>query len=131
MSVSPGGRSSPGFCHIPSQRNRPAQKQIICPIYRVIPLHQPLQNGPGTGKFDKKNLFLGPPSGEATLIPWSTPNPAFLTPDQGLKGGGDSARICADSSRVQRVQRYSAANASLDLGFAADIMKSLMRGTIS
>src|SRR5262249_3351042 len=95
MSVSPGGRSSPGFCHIPSQRNRPAQKQIICPIYRASPLRQPLQNGSEIGNFDKKDLFLAPPKDEATLIPCQTPNPAFLTPDQELNRGGDSARFRA------------------------------------
>src|ERR1700757_4006481 len=68
MAVSPGGRSSPGFCHIPSQRNRPAQKQIICPIYRALLRRQPLQNGPGTGKFDKKDLLSVYPRDEAILI---------------------------------------------------------------
>ena len=33
MSVSPGSRSSPGFCHNRRQGKRSAQKQIICPIY--------------------------------------------------------------------------------------------------
>ena len=45
MSVSPGSRSSPGFCHIRRQGNRSAQKQIICPIYRGWPVGGPTEWG--------------------------------------------------------------------------------------
>src|SRR5215471_3887437 len=59
MSVSPGGRSAPGSCHIRSQGSRVTQKQIICPIYRGPTLLQPLYKGGGTANFGKKAWFQG------------------------------------------------------------------------
>ena len=52
--------------------------------------------------------FSGPPDG---------PFPGLFTPKT--------------ASQVLQIRLYSAASASSDFGFADDIMKSLMRGTIS
>ena len=45
MSVSPGRRISPGFCHNRRQGKRSAQKQIICPIYRAMASGRPYRMG--------------------------------------------------------------------------------------
>ena len=45
MSVSPGGRRAPGFCHNRRQGKRSAQKQIICPIYRGLASGRPYRLG--------------------------------------------------------------------------------------
>ena len=45
MSVSPGSRSSPGFCHNRRHGKRSAQKQIICPIYRGLASGRPYRLG--------------------------------------------------------------------------------------
>ena len=45
MSVSPGGRRAPGFCHNRRQGKRSAQKQIICPIYSGLASGRPYRLG--------------------------------------------------------------------------------------
>ena len=54
MSVIPGSRSSPGFCHNRRQGNRSAQKQIICPIYRAPPAGRPYRMGHTQKKSSRK-----------------------------------------------------------------------------
>ena len=51
--------------------------------------------------------------------------------DQRLTGRRNSARIRAERTDIFADGDYSAAIANLDFGFAAEIMKSLMRGMIS
>ena len=51
MSVSPGSKSSPGFCHNRRQGKRSAQKQIICPIYRGLASGRPYRLGLEPGFF--------------------------------------------------------------------------------
>lgn len=68
-----------------------------------------------------------------SLLRW-TQNALFRVADQGLMGHPDSpadgtSPLVQMNSGVMR--RYSAASASSDFGFADDIMKSEMRGTIS
>src|SRR4029078_13619656 len=67
MSVIPGSRSSPGFCHIRRQGNRSAQKQIICPIYRGWPFPKALQDGSGTEIFDRGPPLQTPPRTELII----------------------------------------------------------------
>ena len=45
MSVSPGSKSWPGFCHNRRHGKRSAQKQIICPIYRGLASGRPYRLG--------------------------------------------------------------------------------------
>ena len=92
---------------------------------------QALQNGPETG------IFAGNPGPktvrkiEVTLTPSGRrigPKTAILP----AAGPPISARFRLEFARKMRLAAaYSAAKASSDFGFAADIMKSLMRGTIS
>src|ERR1700730_4227865 len=124
MSVSPGSRSSPGFCHICRQGNRSAQKQIICPIYRGWPARRPHRKGLEQKNFAEfaawnplerlsQNSFFRKPE-----------NRGFLRPIQRVTG-----RAAAQGNSPFDV--YSAAAAKDGFLFAAEIMKSEMRGTIS
>ena len=139
MSVSPGSRSSPGFCHICRQRNRSAQKQIICPIYRGPTACPPLQDGPGTKYFGQNQDPPGAPRIEPKLTLSKIRNPDFLRPIQRVTGLIESGRYrAAERSKLRRhqpIEIYSAAAAKDGFRdgfrFAADIMKSEIRGTIS
>src|ERR1700733_13581488 len=93
MSVSPGSKSSPGFCHICRQRNRSAQKQIICPIYRGRTACPPLQDGPGTKYLARNQVPLGGSRIEYRLTLSMGGNPDFSRPIQRVTGGIESSGI--------------------------------------
>src|ERR1700722_8672362 len=135
MSVSPGRRSSPGFCHICRQRNRSAQKQIICPIYRGSTACPPLQAGPGTNFLELKHAPLGAPRIEYKLTPSEAGISDFFGLIQGVTGGIESSGYFDPEGAIPRKivssGAYSAAAANFGFMFAADTMKSEMRGTIS
>ena len=61
-------------------------------------------------------------------------NRGFFGPIQGLTGPSNRHRISRDTLiriEITEISAYSAAVANLGFGFAADIMKSEIRGTIS
>ena len=72
---------------------------------------------------------------EPELIPSGTHESRFLMPDQRVTRMRESVPKFGRNGQSTRVNRfvgvYSAAAASESFGFAADIMKSEMRGTIS
>ena len=135
MSVSPGRKSSPGFCHICRQRNRSAQKQIICPIYRGSTACPPLQAGPGTNFLEPKQALPGAPRIEYKLTPSEARISDFFGLIQGVTGGIESAGYFAREHWMPPKNRlfgaYSAAAVNVGFKFADDTMKSEMRGTIS
>src|SRR5580692_5634271 len=91
MSVSPGSRSSPGFCHICRQRNRSAQKQIICPIYRGSTACPPLQDGPGTKFLEREPASPGTRRIEYKLTPSGAGIFDFFGLIQRVTGGIESS----------------------------------------
>ena len=124
MSVSPGGRSSPGFCHIPSQRNRPAQKQIICPIYRGLGANAPYRQGLEPKKLGRITIQENAQGVIPTSFFKRRANPDSFSPFRSLP---------AEPIR-RRNWHYSAAadvGTNCSLVFAADNMKSEILGTIS
>src|SRR5262249_40413672 len=89
---------------------------------------QPLQNGPGTGFLEGSREAKRPRRGDVILTlskAESGPKRPFSSPPVDPSSGLCCAAIWRDSFA------YSAASASIDFGLPADIMKSLMRGTIS
>ena len=96
---------------------------------------QALQNGPETGIFTgnpdpkparKIDVILTPSDGESgPKRPFSgPPEEPFRRPFCGFLGPTSGANAVDNAA-------YSAASASIDFGLADDIMKSLIRGTIS
>ena len=130
MSVSPGSRSSPGFCHNRRQGKRSAQKQIICPIYRGSGPARPYRLGleptffARSGRMNPTQKLRSDSLLESYL---NTANLARIWAAQPRRRR-PKFRILAD---IARFRAYSAAKASSDLGFADETMKSWMRGTIS
>src|SRR5579871_7018777 len=90
MSVSPGRRKSPGFCHIRRQGNRLAQKQIICPIYRGSEGLEPYRMGP------KPEILAGT----------TPPNPAQTLRSQSFLEGTESGGVAGRFRTPRRGSRY-------------------------
>jgi hypothetical protein len=107
MSVSPGSRSSPGFCHICRQRNRSAQKQIICPIYRGRTVCPPLQDGAGTKYFGRNRVSRGAPRIEPELTLSGARNLDFLGPIQRVTGPLESGRYFDPAPSTLRSKPFS------------------------
>ena len=98
ISESPGSRSSPGFCHICRQRNRSAQKQIICPIYRGWLAVRPYRKG-----LEQKILAVFAPCGPLERLSLNsflrgTVNHGFSAPIQGVTAEGFAGGISVDSA---------------------------------
>lgn len=87
-----------------------------------------LQNGPKNEKFDESRGLQGVRRTEAILTLSRGANLHFFASQQGARSGWQSRCSCGGG---RNDAAYSAASASIDFGLAADIMKSLMRGTIS
>lgn len=123
ISVSPGRRSSPGFCHNRRHGKRSAQKQIICPIYRGWVAARPYRQG-----LEPEILAclrrMRPPQGVRVD---SLLEGYLITANLVRPGAFPTNRFSTESPKYAA---YSAA-ARIDLGFAAEIMKSWMRGKIS
>ena len=78
---------------------------------------------------------MAPSRIERKLIPWAKSRIGFPGSIQGIRSRNHD-RIAGSQNRGTRIEiaeisDYSAAAASEAFGFAADIMKSEMRGTIS
>ncbi len=122
--VSPGSKSSPGFCHIRRQGKRSAQKQIICPTYRGSAPSEPQTLG-------LKTTFLSESRVKSVaqgVTPYS-PLDSFM--ELGFTGQINALPVPGFEPGNSGQSGYPAARASNDFGSAADIMKSEMRGTIS
>ena len=78
MSVSPGGRRAPGFCHNRRQGKRSAQKQIICPIYRGFGRSRSYRMGLEPEILSGKLPHRIPPSDELTITPSKAPGTGVL-----------------------------------------------------
>ena len=120
MSVSPGGSSSPGFCHIRRQVKRSAQKQIICPIYRGLASGRPYRLGLEPRFFAPVWRMRHPQGvrGDSLLYRYlNTANLMGTYPRRSLRQG-------VNLQRESRKTGYSAARACLACGFAAETMKS-------
>ena len=104
MSVSPGGRSSPGFCHNRRQGKRSAQKQIICPIYRGWQPGRPYRLGLDPRFFAPAGRMSAPQSLRGDSLLESYPNTANLAE---LSSAGTRRRSClAGVARGVRRPKY-------------------------
>ena len=131
ISVSPGRRSSPGFCHNRRQGKRSAQKQIICPTYRGSQLGGPYRLGSELRFFAPAARMRAPQSLKADSLLEGYLITANLAGHlAGLGPAGRLRRTRVFGGKAEKAA-YSAARASEAFGFAAEIMKSWMRGTIS
>ena len=120
MSVSPGSRSSPGFCHNRRQGKRSAQKQIICPIYRGLASGRPYRLGLEPAFFAPAGRMRHPQGVRADSLLERYLNTANLAgtcpcrrPRQGRNFDGKA-----------EIWDYSAARADNVLGVSAETMKS-------
>ena len=127
MSVSPGSRRSPGFCHNRRQGKRSAQKQIICPIYRGQASGRPYRLGLEPAFFAPAGRMRHPQGVRDDSLLERYLNTSNLT---GTRPSGNRRRAWNFDGKAE-LAGYSAASACNELGFAAETMKSWMRGTIS
>ena len=127
MSVSPGGRRAPGFCHNRRQGKRSAQKQIICPIYSGLVSGRPYRLGLEPAFFVPAGRMRHPQGLRADSLLQSYLITANL---EGNRPCRSARRVRFFDGKAEKAG-YSAARACNDVGFAAETMKSWIRGTIS